>query len=89
MSQRSKIFWRCRRGIREMDILLQNYLELHYNTSSVHDKDTFEALLDEADLDILAWITEKTFPDKKYVGIIETIRGLAETAKIYPDNTTS
>lgn len=81
MSQRSRLLWRCRRGIREMDILLQDYLEVYYDTLSTRDQNTFEELLDEADLDILSWIMQKTFPDEKYVGIITAIRESAENSK--------
>ena len=81
MNQRSRLLWRCRRGIREMDILLQDYLEVHYDTLSAEDQNTFEELLDEADLDILSWIMRKTSPDEKYVGIITSIRESAEAAK--------
>lgn len=84
MNQRSRLLWRCRRGIREMDILLQDYLQTHYDTSSVEDQNIFEALLDEADLDILSWIMQKTSPDEKYVGIITTIRESAEAANNSP-----
>jgi len=44
-------------------------------------KNTFEELLDEADLDILSWIMQKTSPDEKYIGIITTIRESAESTK--------
>ena len=81
MNQRSRLLWRCRRGIREMDILLQDYLEVHYDTLSAEDQNTFEELLDEADLDILSWIMRRTSPDEKYVGIITSIRESAEAAK--------
>jgi len=64
-----------------MDILLQDYLQVHYDTLSAEDQNTFEALLDEADLDILSWIMQKTSPDEKYVGIITTIRESAENSK--------
>lgn len=86
MSQRSRILWRCRRGIREMDILLQGYLETHYDGASESEQNSFEALLDEADLDILSWIMQKTEPDKHYVGIIEIIREYAEHVKITANN---
>ncbi len=81
MSQRSRLLWRCRRGIREMDILLQDYLETHYDTSSAEDQNTFEELLDEADLDILSWIMQKTPPDEKYISIINCIRESAEKSR--------
>jgi antitoxin CptB len=81
MSQRSRLLWRCRRGIREMDILLQDYLQVHYDTLSTKDQNTFEELLDEADLDILSWIMQKTSPDEKYIGILNCIRESAEKSR--------
>lgn len=80
-NQRSRLIWRCRRGIREMDILLQDYLATKYDSSSVENQNTFAELLDEADLDIISWIMQKSSPDKKYVSIIDTIRNSAEATK--------
>ena len=74
MSQRSRLIWRCRRGIREMDILLRGYLETHYDNASVEEKKIFEELLEETDLDILSWVTQKTSPAKKYVDLLRFIR---------------
>lgn len=81
MSQRSRLIWRCRRGIREMDILLLNYLESHYDDASAEDQNTFEELLEETDLDILSWIMEKTSPDEKYIKLIAFIRESATNSK--------
>jgi succinate dehydrogenase flavin-adding protein (antitoxin of CptAB toxin-antitoxin module) len=65
-----------------MDILLQGYLETQYDSASESEQNSFEALLNEADLDILSWIMQKTEPEKQYIGIIEIIREYAEHAKI-------
>lgn len=81
MNQRSRLIWRCRRGIREMDILLLDYLETHYDNASTEDQDTFEELLEETDLDILSWIMEKTTPDEKYTNLISFIRESATNSK--------
>ncbi|MEE9575260.1 MAG: succinate dehydrogenase assembly factor 2 [Gammaproteobacteria bacterium] len=81
MSQRSRLIWRCRRGIREMDILLLDYLETHYDTATVENQNTFEELLEENDLDILSWIMEKTSPDEKYIKLIKFIRDSATNSK--------
>lgn len=81
MNQRSRLIWRCRRGIREMDILLLDYLETHYDNASTEDQDTFEELLEETDLDILSWIMEKTSPDEKYTNLISFIRESATNSK--------
>lgn len=59
---RSRLLWRCRRGIREMDIVLQEFLDQSYDILNDADKSSFSQLLNEADLDILNWIMEKDEP---------------------------
>lgn len=80
MSERSKLLWHCRRGIREMDILFREFIEQHYDNLSDDDKHSFSKLLDEADLDILNWIMEKDTPDtdelKNIISIIRQSRQL-------------
>lgn len=81
MSQHSRLVWRCRRGMREMDILLLDYLDTHYDNATVEDQNTFEDLLEENDLDILSWILGKTSPDEKYIKLIKVIRESAANSK--------
>jgi antitoxin CptB len=81
MSERSRLIWRCRRGIREMDILLLDYLENHYDDASTEEQNIFEELLEETDLDILSWIMERTSPDEKYIKLITFIRESATNSK--------
>ncbi|MCH8079960.1 MAG: succinate dehydrogenase assembly factor 2 [Proteobacteria bacterium] len=81
MIQHSRLIWRCRRGIREMDILLQDYLETHYDGASSEEQNVFEELLEETDLDILSWIMQKTAPDEKYIKLIASIRESAANSK--------
>ena len=72
---RSRLLWRCRRGIREMDIVLQEFLYQSYDTLSDADKSSFAQLLDEADLDILNWIMGKGEPENDDIkNIIALIR---------------
>jgi antitoxin CptB len=73
--ERSRLLWRCRRGIREMDIVLQAFLNQSYDTLSDADKNSFAQLLDEADLDILNWIMGKDEPENDGIkNIIALIR---------------
>lgn len=81
MSERSRLIWRCRRGIREMDILLLGYLENHYDDTSTEEQNIFEELLEETDLDILSWVMERTSPDEKYIKLITFIRESATNSK--------
>ncbi len=71
----SSLLWRCRRGIREMDILLQRFIENQYDTLSTTEQETFEQLLDETDMDIMAWIMEKASPPSdEFAKIIDLLR---------------
>jgi antitoxin CptB len=45
-----------RRGIREMDLILGPYADLHLADMTEAEIDAFERLLDEPDLDILPWV---------------------------------
>ena len=80
MSEKSKLLWHCRRGIREMDILFREFIEQHYDELSDDDKQSFSKLLDEADLDILNWIMGKDTPNtdelKNIIAIIRKSRQL-------------
>ncbi len=71
---RSQLIWRCRRGIREMDIVLQDFLEQSYDTLNITDKNAFTQLLDEADLDILNWIMGKDEAKDDLIHIVSLIR---------------
>lgn len=74
MSADSNILWRCRRGIREMDLLLQRFVSHHYKDLTDEQKQSFSSLLDEADLDIMDWIMRrKPAPTKEYRNLINLI----------------
>lgn len=60
MSTESRLRWRCRRGIKEMDLLLETFLNDVYPQLNKTEQQSFERFLDEMDLDMLSWITGKT-----------------------------
>ena len=75
MNSGSSLLWRCRRGIREMDILLQRFIETQYDDLSSEEQKIFEQLLEETDMDIMAWIMEKAIPpSEEFAQIIHLIR---------------
>ncbi|WP_119631877.1 FAD assembly factor SdhE [Methylocaldum marinum] len=45
----AQLRWRCRRGMRELDLLLQRYLDHTYEHAPETEKSTFIRLLDEPD----------------------------------------
>jgi len=72
---RSRLLWRCRRGIREMDLLLRQFVERYYPDLDPEVQQQFEYFLEETDLDILAWIMGRAEPgNPAYRTIIEQLR---------------
>jgi antitoxin CptB len=80
MNDQSRLRWRCRRGIREMDLLLQEFLAASYPVLSSAEQQAFEQMLDEADLDLLAWITGRAEPPPDYGVLIGRLRRLRPEA---------
>ena len=75
MSELSRLRWRCRRGIKEMDLVFQRFLEQEYAELSEQEKELFEQILDESDLDILDWILERQdVANTRYEGLVKKFR---------------
>jgi len=49
----SKLYWQCRRGSLELDLLLKNYLENEYSRASEQKRQQFAELLKLDDDDLL------------------------------------
>ena len=45
----SRVRWRCRRGLLELDILLGRFVTAHYAQLTLSEQQTFEVFLDMAD----------------------------------------
>ena len=58
----SRIRWHCRRGMRELDVLLTRYLETTYNQSTPIQQQAFADLLDLQDPVIMAYVIGKETP---------------------------
>ena len=44
-----RLRWRCRRGMRELDVLLTRYVDEHYADASSEDQEAFRTLLESPD----------------------------------------
>ena len=49
ITEYSELKWRCRRGMLELDILLNSYLDKNYHTMSLQQGDVFSEVLDYPD----------------------------------------
>ena len=73
----NKLRWKSRKGIRELDILLQNYLDAHYSTLDSLDKKLFEEILEIDTYDLLNAISGKSSYNEKYKSIITELSKLS------------
>ena len=63
----AQLRWRCRRGMRELDMLLLNYVESHYAEADAIEQAAFRKLLTVPDPDILALLTGKLEADDEHL----------------------
>ena len=61
----SRLRWHCRRGMRELDVLLTRYFEQTYPAANTQQQLAFEALLDLQDPVILAYLVGAQTPDRQ------------------------
>ena len=54
MSELSRLRWLCRRGMKELDVLLTTYLEQRYQAATSEDQHHFKSLLEWSDPDLYA-----------------------------------
>ena len=59
-----KVLWRCRRGMKELDILLERFARERYETASEDEKRAFTRLLDLPDPDLVAYFFGHATPDE-------------------------
>ncbi|NJN46176.1 MAG: succinate dehydrogenase assembly factor 2 [Candidatus Competibacteraceae bacterium] len=75
MSELSRLRWRCRRGMKELDIVMLAYLERHYETASVDDQRIFEELLDLQDPQLYAYLLGRETPaDAAVADVVNQLR---------------
>jgi antitoxin CptB len=63
------------RGTKEADIMIGGFFDAHHLTWSAVEMDWFEHLLEEQDVDIMAWALGTAAPPARYAGpLLEQLR---------------
>ena len=71
----AKLRWQCRRGMRELDILLAHYLDHDYPQASADQKQAFRELLALPDPDLIGYLLGGQIPpDTAIANIVSEIR---------------
>ncbi len=70
MESIAKLKWQCRRGTKELDLLLENYLTSLYNESTNEEKALFKELLSLQDTKLIWFLLGNQLPDSKGLSIL-------------------
>lgn len=71
----SRLRWQCRRGMRELDTLLTDFLELEYPTASDDEKTAFESVLALSDPELIGYLLQREACEQPEIkAIIERLR---------------
>lgn len=77
---RSKLAWRCRRGMLELDLLLQGFLDRGYDELSADERVAFDALLAIQDNMLLEYLLGRMTPvDPMLARVVAALRRSAQS----------
>ena len=71
----SRLKWRCRRGMRELDVLLTRYLAERYASADPDEQAAFRALLERQDPEIYGLLLGRLVPqDADLARVLDSLR---------------
>jgi antitoxin CptB len=74
-TRKAKIQWQCRRGMLELDLLLNQFIEQALDKLQESQVQAFEKLLTSSDVALYAWLIDNKQPtDKELLAIVELIQ---------------
>jgi antitoxin CptB len=77
MGEESRLRWLCRRGMKELDVVMTAYLESQYAGASEAEKNGFKTLLEMPDPDLYALLLgRQTSPDHSIERVARSIRNM-------------
>jgi antitoxin CptB len=80
-----KLLWRCRRGMKELDVLLTRYVEEQYCGAPTAQQEAFRTLLEAPDMVIYGYLLRQHRPPTALLSsLIERITGRAFDDGYYP-----
>jgi len=75
MSELSRLRWRCRRGMKELDVAMTAYLEKFYSAAPEDEQAAFLRLIDTQDPVLMDMLMGKVAaPDENMDRVVQTIR---------------
>ena len=73
-----RLAWRAHhRGTKEADLMIGGFFDAHHECWSAKERSLFAAMLEEQDVDIMAWALRTAQPPRQYAGpMIEALQKL-------------
>ena len=68
-----RIVWRCRRGTKELDLVLGQFLACGYSELDAASEQLFEEMLELQDTSLIEWLLYRQPPDPKYAEVVSRI----------------
>ena len=65
-----KLLWRCRRGMRELDVLVEGFYLSRYPALEEPEQQAFRTLLQQADPELLDWLLGRAPAPDELAGIV-------------------
>ena len=75
----ARLKWQCRRGMRELDELLLDFLQAEYAAADEDLKAQFQALLALPDPQIMSYLLQKQLPANEVARVVARILRRTET----------
>jgi antitoxin CptB len=71
--EKARLAWHCRRGMLELDLILQRFLEQGLDKLSADEINAFDSLLSCTDPELYAWLMGQIDPEDNELKAIVTL----------------
>lgn len=80
MSELSRLRWLCRRGMKELDLVMSGYLERYYASAAREDQALFRELLELPDPELYGMLLGRSeIDDSELECLINFLRGMSKS----------
>ena len=75
MSELDRLRWHCRRGLLELDLILEGFLARHFDRLDAAERQLFGEMLAAPDNDLLDWALGRAEPeDRRFEPLVRLLR---------------
>ena len=75
-----RVFWRSRRGLLELDLLLVPFAEQGFASLPAEQQALYGEMLDFEDVEIYAWIAGRESPPERFEDVLQAVRSFHQLA---------